>query len=103
MTPEKKVQNKIIDYLQDLEKKGYPLLFNRRDAIGFNYKKGSADLWIVYNGLHIEVEIKAPNKQQSVMQKKWEEKCKKCKILYLIVDSAEDFKKLFNEIILKIF
>ena len=39
MTPEKKIQNSIIKYFKDLQKQGYPVFIERRQAGGFSYKK----------------------------------------------------------------
>lgn len=100
MTPEKHVQNAIITYLKKLENQGYPLMHERRQAGGFSYKKGQADLYAVYNGLHIEIEVKAIGGHQSTMQEKWEAKCKSLGIPYLCVDNVQDVINYFNQLIL---
>ena len=60
MTPEKIIQNKIIAYLKKLEKEGKPIYVERRQAGGFAYKMGIADLYAAINGIHIEIEVKRP-------------------------------------------
>ena len=82
-TPEKKVQNKIISFCKKLEDRGYPIYCERRQAGGFSYKSGQADLYIIYNGQHIEVEVKKQDGKQKSLQLKWEEKCKKLNFLYI--------------------
>lgn len=96
-TPEKKVQDKIIAYLDSIHKSGsFPLEWFRRDAIGPNYKKGLPDLWVLVNGHHIEIEVKAPGGKRSAMQIKWEQRFRACRIPYMVVDSFELFTELFS-------
>ena len=99
ITPEKKVQNKIIDYLKHLRKSGHPIEFERRQAGGFNYDKGKPDIWIVYNGIHIEVEVKQKNGYLSINQQKWKERFEKINCKYMTVDSFEDFLNKFSLIL----
>ena len=40
MTPEKRVQNKIIEYLKQLRDNNKPIFYERRQAGGYSYKKG---------------------------------------------------------------
>lgn len=91
MTPEKKVQDKVMAYLKLLEERGLPVYSERRQAGGFSYKMGQADLWAVINGKHIEIEIKAPGEQLRPMQVKWAEKCYKMDALYFCVDDVYAF------------
>lgn len=96
-TPEKKVQDKIISYLDSIHKSGaLPLEWFRRDAIGPNYKKGLPDLWVIVNGHHIEIEVKAPGKARTTMQLKWEQRFRACHIPYMVVDSFESFLSIFS-------
>lgn len=92
MTPEKKVQNNIIEYLEELIEKGYPVFYERRQAGGFSYKKGIPDLYAVINGIHLEIEVKAINGKLSILQEKFKNKCKKLNILYVCSNSIENFK-----------
>lgn len=100
MTPEKVVQNSIIKYFNNLIKENHPLMFERRQAGGLSYKKGTADLWAVYNGRHIEIEIKKLNGKRTPMQEKWELECRKSNTLYCLANSLQvlkDFMKInFN-------
>lgn len=91
-TPEKIVQDDIIDYIKELKKLNHPIDFERRQAGGFNYKKGKPDLFIIYNGIHIELEVKAPGGKQTPLQIKFEKKCKNKNICpYMCIDSLEKF------------
>ena len=85
MTPEKIVQNAVISYLKDLEKAGNAVYVERRQAGGFSYKMGIADLYAVIDGQHVEIEIKRKGGHQSVMQEKWELRCKQLKMKYVCV------------------
>lgn len=97
MTPEKKVQNDIIKYLEDLAKKGVYLYVERRQAGGLSYKKGIADLYAVCDGKHIEIEIKKLNGKRTPLQEKWEQKCKRLNILYCLADSLDVMKKFMYD------
>ncbi len=98
MTPEKSVQNRIMNYLKKLEDEGYPCYHERRQAGGFSYKKGIPDIYAVFNGIHIEIEVKRPGGELSSMQEKWRDKCKQRKIYWCCVDSLEDFKFYMHSI-----
>lgn len=90
-TPEQRVQNKIIKELKLLQEKGYPIFFEKRQAGGFTYKKGLADLYCVIDGKHIEIEIKAEDGELSPMQITKKEKFNKLyNIDYLIVKSWDE-------------
>lgn len=98
MTPEKKVQNSIINYLKKLKENDEPLFFERRQAGGFSYKKGIPDLYAVYYGLHIEIEVKKVGGKLSTMQEKFRDMCYKNRIKYICVDNINDFINFMNEI-----
>lgn len=70
---EQKLQLKIEKYLKELQKLKYPVFFEKRQAGGFNYKKGIPDLYIVINSFHIEFEIKKEKGKLSTMQVKYQE------------------------------
>lgn len=99
MTPEKTVQNKILSYLKNLEKEGKPVYSERRQAGGFSYKMGIADLYAVVNGLHLEIEVKRPGGQLRPMQEKWRDQCKAKNILWVCADSVEDVITVVNQIL----
>ena len=100
MTEEGRIQASIEKYLKSLIDKGYPLWFEKRQAGGFSYKKGIADLYGVFNGLHFEVEIKRPGGQRSAMQEKWEERCLRTNTKYACCDSLQKFKTFFENVFL---
>lgn len=99
MTPEKQVQNAIVEYAKQLYKEGKPIYIERRQAGGFNYRMGIPDLYVVANGKHIEIEVKAPGKLNhlSPMQEKFRDMCKKLNICWCVVDNVEDAKKVILE------
>lgn len=99
-TPEKKVQNKIIDYLKELQKSGAPLFYERRQAGGASYRKGIPDIYAVYNGKHIEIEVKQINGSLSTMQEKYRDYFLSIGIYYICAMSVQDVKDYFNEHIL---
>lgn len=100
MKEEKKIQNKIINYIKELEKKGHPVFYERRQAGGFNYKKGRPDLYVVYNGIHIEVEVKQQGGIQSSMQEKFQINCdEKYNCPYICCDNLDDFITYLNRFI----
>lgn len=89
MTPEKRVQNSIVQYLKKLEK-DYPVYVERRQAGGFSYKMGIADLYAVINGKHLEIEVKRPGGQLRPMQIKWKELCQSRNIAWVCAESLEE-------------
>lgn len=95
MTPEKIVQNSILKRLKDAQKSN-PIFFERRQAGGFSYKKGIPDIYAVYDGQHIEIEVKRPGGKMSTMQEKFAEMCKKNHIFWMCVSSVEEFDTNMN-------
>lgn len=91
MTPEKIVQNAIVDFLNSRQKAGEPVFVERRNAGGFSYKKGIPDLYAVINGIHLEIEVKAPGGRLSTMQEKFRDKCKRLGIRWCCHDNVEEF------------
>ena len=89
MTPEQRVQTKIIELLKLIP----GLVYERRQAGGFNYRKGAPDIWAVYQGKHIEIEVKAPGGQPSSLQLLKEEQFTKAGALYWRGDNVKDFAK----------
>lgn len=87
---EQSVQSKIERYLKDNN-----IFFEKRQAGGFQYRKGIPDLYLVFNHEHIEIEIKDPNGSPSPMQLAWQRKFKELyNIDAYIVDSVEDVMKI---------
>lgn len=99
MTPETRVKNEIIRYLESLQNQGAPIYIDRRQAGGFSYKKGLPDLYFVYDGTHIELEFKAPNGEASSMQLMWQRKFKELyNIDDYIVSSVEEVKEIIENL-----
>ena len=99
MTPEKIVQNNIINYLKKLEKEGKPVYCERRQAGGFSYKMGIADLYAVVKGIHIEIEVKQPGGHLRPMQIKWQEQCKAKQIQHIVAMNVDDVKVVVEKIL----
>ena len=97
MTPEKAVQNRIIAYLKKLEKEGKPVYCERRQAGGFSYKMGIADLYAVVDGIHIEIEVKRLGGQLRPMQEKWRDVCKAKNIMWICADDAQQVKDFIEK------
>jgi hypothetical protein len=96
MTPETRVKNEVINYLKALQiVYNEPIEVCRRDAGGFNYRKGMPDCYFVYNGIHVELEFKAPNGTPSSMQLMWQRKFKEVyNIDDYIVSSLDEVKDI---------
>ena len=94
MTPEKRVQNAIVDYLNELQKSGKAVFVERRNAGGFSYKKGIPDLYAVINGIHLEIEVKQPGASLETMQEKYRDKCKRLNIAWVCADCLEDVSRI---------
>lgn len=105
MTPETKLKNDVIKYLDSLQKEGVPFFYERRQALSCSgYKVGSADLFIVAKGgLHIEVEFKRADGKgvTSSLQMKWKTRCENLNVPYFLCDNLEDFKKFINPILFR--
>lgn len=96
MTPEKRVQNSLMKYMSNLETDGHPIFFERRQAGGFSYKMGIPDLYAVYNGRHIEIEVKAPGEHLRPMQIKFKQQCERKNILYICCSDLQDLRQFFT-------
>lgn len=100
MTPEKKIQNEIINYFKEYKN----IYVERRQAMGIAYRKGSADIFVVIEGFHIEIEIKAENGEPSSLQLKWEDRCKNLwHIPYFRVKSLKEIKEIMERLFPHIF
>lgn len=99
MTPEKRVQNAIVDYLNELQKRGEPVFVERRNAGGFSYKKGIPDLYAIINGIHLEIEVKQPGASLSTMQMKFRDKCKKLKILWVCAECVAHVSAIVSQLL----
>ena len=95
-TPERKVKDEIAAYLQKRSTAGDKIYGEAREAGGYTYKKGLPDIWIVYNGIHLEVEIKGPRGVRSPMQVKWEQIFNRLGIRYCCVSSVEELDTILK-------
>lgn len=98
MTPETKVKNDILKYLSELQKQKQPIFFERRQACGGNYKKGIPDIYAVYRGIHVEIEVKAENGHLSTMQEKFAIFCRSNQVKWVCAKSVEDVARILDEI-----
>lgn len=94
VTPEKKVQDAIIKYLND-----NGIYYERRSTSMPNYKKGSPDLFVVFSYLHIEVEVKKPGGTPSPLQLNFEQTCKQRGTPYIRCESFEEFLNKLESIL----
>lgn len=91
MKQETKLQNKISNVLDYLIQNKNPIVYEKRTNRGLSYKKGSPDMWLSFNGQHIEIELKVGNNERSSLQIKWEEKCKRNNIEYWLIYTYDEF------------
>ena len=100
-TPEKRVQNSIMDYLKSLKDSNHPIIYERRQALGTS-TKGMPDIWVLYNGIHIEIECKRLNGGElSTMQEKMRDRLLKAGAIYISPHSKEEVVELFSKIIIQ--
>lgn len=57
-------------------------------------KKGMADLWMLYNGIHVEIEIKTGKARQTKEQLQWQKTIESKGSLYLLARSVDDVESL---------
>ncbi len=93
MKPEKRTQDKILKFLKCIPN----LYCERRQAGGFAYKAGLPDLWFVYQGKHVEVEVKAEGGQPSGLQLSKEIIFLRTGSLYWRGCSFQDFTNFFQK------
>ena len=85
------LQRKVLKYLKNLQETGHPLYYSRRSGEGLAYEEGVPDLYLVYNGIHVEVELKIIGGTVRARQEAFERKCKKWGILYIRPDTYKEF------------
>lgn len=95
-TPERIVKDGIAAYLKKRSLNGDPIYGEAREAGGYTYKKGLPDVWVVYKGIHFEVEIKAPGGTRSPMQIRWEQVFNKLGIRYCCVSSVSELDTILK-------
>lgn len=97
-TEESKLTEKLLSRIDELIKKGYPLYWEHRSGSGgFNYRKGVADLFLVVNGTHIEIELKAKKGKRSTAQEKFAYKCQLRNIPYICSNDLEELKSYIKK------
>lgn len=96
-TEEKHLEDQILDLFEDLKKHGHPIYWEHRSGQGgFQYKKGVPDFFVVYDGLHIEIETKGTDGKQSTLQRKFQWKCETVyHIPYCCPHSYQEFLDFF--------
>ena len=98
-TPEKRVQDSILRYLKKLKDENYPIYYERRQAMASS-KMGLPDLFVLYNGVHIEIECKKPvGGELRTMQEKQRDILKKAGAIWICPTSKEEVIELLNKII----
>lgn len=98
-TEETKLAEKCIAYLKKLHEANLPVIYDHRSGSGgFNYKKGSPDLWACIKGQHLEIELKAPDGKLSSMQETFKWRCENVwGIPYLCPRTFEEFKEFIDK------
>ena len=96
MTPEGKVLSAVTSYLR-IEMKNGRCYYERRNAVGLNYRKGIPDIWFTKNGKHYEVELKRPGGTRSTLQYKYEKIFKELNTEYVCIDSFEKFLEFYHK------
>ena len=86
------IQNNIIKWL-----KKNNIWYQRREAGGFTYKKGLPDLYCIYKGHHIEIEVKDPKGQVSSMQIKQRQILEQAGAIYILATSVQDVQKILEK------
>ena len=90
-TPEGKFKSKVEKFLDKFP----DIYYERRVGAGsFGYKKGLPDFFLVINGIHIELELKAKGGSPSPSQLKWYERFQKLNIPMYIIDSLDDLEHI---------
>ena len=103
ITSEQQLTKNVLHYLEGLRENGAPLYYEHRSGqVSAGYKKGTPDLFIVYDGRHFEVELKGLYGKRSTAQDKWKWKCETIwNIPYCCPHTFEEFKSWFEGLIKK--
>lgn len=94
-TPESPVVEGVMDFLEAVD--GHKVIVFRRQAGGLSYKKGLPDVYATVDGIHVEVECKAPA-GASPTQLRWQRKFVEAGVLYVRPKSTEEFKRWFFDV-----
>lgn len=92
-TEESSLADKCLAWLKAKKAEGAPLYWEHRSGSGgFSYKKGVPDLFVVANGHHLEIELKASSGKLSAMQEKFRWRCQaEWKIPHLVPRTLDEF------------
>ena len=96
MASEINLQKRILTYCKQLSNINNLFYYERRIAQGIGYKKGLPDLFIVYNGRHVEIELKDKKGSLSPLQLYYREHFKKANITHAVIRSFDEFLSLLN-------
>ena len=102
MAEEALLQKKVITYIKQLELSGHPIDYERRQAGGLSYEEGRPDLYCVYNGIHIEIELKRVGGEARARQEAFERKCRKKGTIYIRPDTYKEFVDFFEKQIIPV-
>lgn len=97
---EKNIQDQIRDYL---DRRG---IYNRRCNVGASRmnggiwvrfgKKGDPDLFAIFRGMHIAIEVKRPGGEQSDEQKSAMGQIRNAGAIYILAESLDDVLEYFE-------
>lgn len=99
---EKNIQDQIRDYL---DRRG---IYNRRCNVGGSRmkggiwvrfgKKGDPDLFAIFRGMHVAIEVKRPGGEQSDEQKAAMGQIRNAGAIYILAESLDDVLEYFEPI-----
>lgn len=91
------LQEKVLKYFKTLQLSGHPIFYDRRVAGGLSYEEGVPDIYCVYNGVHIEIELKVVGGAVRARQEAFERKCRNWGILYIRPDTYKEVVEYFEK------
>ena len=95
MTPENKVKATIIRRLKALAQAGEPIYWEKRHG-GAMSVAGLPDFHVILNGLHSDIEIKAPGKRPTPLQVERMEQIRRAGGRAAWCDNVDDFMKFIQ-------
>lgn len=98
MQSEKSLQTRIMAACKRKEKECPYFYYERRIAQGIGYRKGLPDMFLVYRGIHVEVELKREDGHLSVLQEVRRKRFEEMSTPFYVVRSLSDFDKIFADI-----
>lgn len=97
MTPEQRIQERILSMFKAMAREGEPIFWEKRQAGGFTYRKGLPDIYGSYYGRHFEIEVKAKKGRPGAMQEKWEARFRAIGVAYLRTSDPEKVRAFLAE------